>query len=79
VLAVNPVRLCLSFLLLIVFIAPARAQKEDWQPTTQYDLEIKQVRGNPYPEVKDFFGKVQAGDEQQTVLTGGSTNAQKSN
>jgi hypothetical protein len=22
-----------------------------------------------YPEVKDFFGKVQAGDEQQAVLT----------
>lgn len=32
-----------------------------------------------YPEVKDFFGKVQAGDEQQAVLSGGSTNAQKSN
>jgi len=32
-----------------------------------------------YPEVKDFFGKVQAGDEQQAVLIGGSINAQKSN
>jgi hypothetical protein len=32
-----------------------------------------------YPEVKDFFGKVRAGDEQQAVLTGGSANAQKTN
>jgi len=31
-----------------------------------------------YSEVKDFFGKVQAGDEQQAVLrAGGSTSAQK--
>ena len=34
---------------------------------------------NQYGEVKDFFGKVQAGDEQQAVLTGGTTNAQKGN
>jgi hypothetical protein len=32
-----------------------------------------------YKEVKDFFSKVQAGDEEQAVLTGGSTNAQKGN
>lgn len=33
-----------------------------------------------YAEVKDFFSKVQAGDEQQTVLrTGVATNAQKTN
>lgn len=33
-----------------------------------------------YAEVKDFFGKVQAGDEQQAVLrAGGTTSAQKSN
>lgn len=33
-----------------------------------------------YPEVKDFFSKVQAGDEQQAVLrVGGTTSAQKSN
>lgn len=33
-----------------------------------------------YAEAKDFFGKVQAGDEQQAVLrSGGSTSAQKSN
>jgi uncharacterized protein DUF3857/transglutaminase superfamily protein len=34
---------------------------------------------NLYPEVKDFFGKVQAGDELQAVLKGGTTNAQNSN
>ena len=33
-----------------------------------------------FPELKEFFGKVQAGDEQQAVLkVGGSVNAQKSN
>lgn len=33
-----------------------------------------------YSELKTFFGKVQAGDEQQAVLhAGGSTNAQKGN
>lgn len=37
------------------------------------------IRVELYPEVKDFFGKVQAGDEQQAVLSGGSTNAQKGN
>lgn len=33
-----------------------------------------------YPELKDFFSKVQAGDEQQAVLrVGGATSVQKSN
>lgn len=32
-----------------------------------------------YPELKDFFGKVKAGDEQQAVLRGGTVNAQKTN
>ena len=32
-----------------------------------------------YPELKDFFGKVKTGDEQQAVLHGGSVSAQKSN
>ena len=32
-----------------------------------------------YSELKDFFGKVRAGDEQQTVLRGGNANAKKSN
>jgi hypothetical protein len=55
---------------------------ENSQLTTQRTLlfngiffPIKQ-----YPEIKDFFDKVQAGDEQQTVLrAGGSVNAQKGN
>ncbi len=35
---------------------------------------------NQYSEVKDFFNKVQAGDEQQAVLrVGGNVNAQKGN
>ena len=33
-----------------------------------------------YPQVRDFFNKVQSGDEQQAVLrAGGATNAQKGN
>jgi hypothetical protein len=32
-----------------------------------------------YSELKTFFGKVQTGDEQQAVLHGGSTSAQKGN
>jgi hypothetical protein len=35
---------------------------------------------NQYSELKNFFSKVQAGDEQQAVLrVGGSTSAQKGN
>jgi hypothetical protein len=34
---------------------------------------------NKYAELKGFFSKVQAGDEEQAVLRGGSINAQKSN
>jgi hypothetical protein len=32
-----------------------------------------------YSELKDFFGKVKTGDEQQAVLRGGMVNAQKGN
>ncbi|MBZ5530685.1 MAG: hypothetical protein LAO20_04575 [Acidobacteriia bacterium] len=32
-----------------------------------------------YPELKDFFAKVQAGDESQSVLRQGATSAQKAN
>jgi hypothetical protein len=32
-----------------------------------------------YPEIKGFFNSVQSGDEQQVVLRGGVTNAEKSN
>ncbi|MGC2695208.1 MAG: DUF3857 domain-containing protein, partial [Candidatus Angelobacter sp.] len=48
---------------------------------TQRILQVNGIffRLDLYPEVKDFFSKVRAGDEQQAVLTGGSTNAQKSN
>jgi Domain of Unknown Function with PDB structure (DUF3857)/Transglutaminase-like superfamily len=51
------------------------------QLVTQRDLQVNGIffKVELYPEVKDFFGKVQAGDEQQAVLSGGSTHAQKSN
>jgi len=51
------------------------------QLITQRILQVNGIffRVELYPEVKDFFSKVQAGDEQQAVLSGGSTNAQKGN
>jgi len=57
------------------------AQFDGKQLVTQRILQVNGIffRLELYPEMKDFFGKVQAGDEQQAVLTGGSTNAQKSN
>ncbi|MGZ4898382.1 MAG: DUF3857 domain-containing protein [Candidatus Angelobacter sp.] len=57
------------------------AQFDGKQLVTQRILQVNGIffRLDVYPEVKDFFSKVQAGDEQQAVLTGGSTNAQKSN
>jgi hypothetical protein len=68
----------------------ARLGYAGYQNLAQYDgkelitQRILQVNGiffrlEQYPEMKDFFGKVQAGDEQQAVLTGGSVNAQKNN
>ena len=50
------------------------------QLVTQRVLEVNGIffRLELYPEMKDFFGKVQAGDEQQAVLTGGGANTQKS-
>jgi hypothetical protein len=57
------------------------AQFDGKKLVTQRILQVNGIffRVEQYPEVKGFFGKVQAGDEQQAVLTGGSTNAQKSN
>jgi hypothetical protein len=68
----------------------ARLDYASYQNLVQFDgkkivtQRILQVNGiffrvELYPVVKDFFGKVQAGDEQQAVLSGGGTNAQKGN
>jgi hypothetical protein len=68
----------------------ARLRYAGYQNLVQFDgkqlvtQRILQVNGiffklELYPEIKDFFSKVQAGDEQQAVLRGGTTNAQKSN
>ncbi|MGZ4877824.1 MAG: DUF3857 domain-containing protein, partial [Candidatus Angelobacter sp.] len=51
----NPIRLYLSFALLLVFIAPASAQKEDWQPIAQDDLNINQVPGNPGADAVQLY------------------------
>ena len=57
------------------------AQCDGKQLLTQRILQVNGIffRLEQYPEMKTFFGKVQAGDEQQAVLTGGSVNAQKAN
>jgi hypothetical protein len=57
------------------------AQFDGKKLVTQRILQVNGIyfRLEQYQEVKDFFGKVQAGDEQQAVLTGGTTNAQKNN
>jgi hypothetical protein len=65
----------------------ARIDYAAYQNVAQFDGQhlvtqrILQVNGiffklELYPEIKNFFSKVQAGDEQQAVFKGGSTNAQ---
>lgn len=56
-------------------------QSDGKQLVTQRLLQVNGIffKLEQYPDVRDFFGKVRAGDEQQAVLTGGSTNAQKTN
>ncbi|MBZ5504237.1 MAG: DUF3857 and transglutaminase domain-containing protein [Acidobacteriia bacterium] len=58
-----------------------QVQMNGRQLVTQRLLQVNGIffRLDQYPAVRDFFGKVRAGDEQQAVLTGGSTNAQKTN
>jgi hypothetical protein len=66
VFAVDPVRLFLPFVLLTVLIAPASAQKEDWQPISQHDLEIKLVPGNPGADAVQLYYADFINDEEQT-------------
>jgi hypothetical protein len=62
----NPIRLLFSVALLAVFIAPAQAQKEDWQPITQHDLEMKQVPGNPGADAVQLYYADFINDQQET-------------
>ena len=50
------------------------AQFDGKKLVTQRILQVNGIyfRLEQYQEVKDFFGKVQAGDEQEAVLTGGT-------
>ncbi len=68
----------------------ARIDSAAYQNVAQFDgshlvtQRILQVNGiffklELYPEIKGFFSKVQAGDEEQAVFKGGSTNAQNRN
>jgi hypothetical protein len=62
----NPIRLLISVALLAVFIAPAQAQKEDWQPITQHDMEMKQVPGNPGADAVQLYYADFINDQEQT-------------
>jgi hypothetical protein len=66
VFALNPTRLCLLFALFAVFVVPARAQKEDWQPITQHDLEMKQVPGTPGADAVQLYYADFINDQEQT-------------
>jgi hypothetical protein len=66
VLAVNPIRIYLFFAFLIVCVAPADAQKEDWLPITQHDLEMKQVPGNPGADAVQLYYADFINDQEQT-------------
>lgn len=66
VLALNPIRLLFSAVLLAIFVVPARAQKEDWLPITQQDLEMKQVPNNPGADAVQLYYADFINDEEQT-------------
>jgi hypothetical protein len=66
VFALKPIRFFLLLALLAVFIVPARAQKEDWQPITQHDLEMKQVPGNPGADAVQLYYADFINDQEDT-------------
>ena len=47
-------------------MAPAQAQKEDWQPITQHDLEMKQVPGNPGADAVQLYYADFINDQEDT-------------
>ena len=62
----NPIRLLFSVALLAVFIVPAQAQKEDWQPITRQDLDMKAVPGNPGADAVQLYYADFINDQEQT-------------
>lgn len=59
-------RLSLFLALLAISVVPARAQKEDWLPVTQQDLEFKQVPGSPGADAVQLYFADFINDEEQT-------------
>jgi hypothetical protein len=66
VFALNPIRLFLLSIVFTVFVASAYAQKEDWLPITQHDLEMKQVPDNPGADAIQLYYADFINDEEQT-------------
>ena len=62
----NPIRLFLLSVVFTAFVASAHAQKEDWLPITQHDLELKQVPGNPGADAIQLYYADFINDEEQT-------------
>ena len=59
----------------------AETRFDDGQLITRRILQVNGIffEVETYPEIKDFFRKVQAGDEQQTVVQPASASAKKTN
>jgi len=55
---VKLVRTFLSLIFIVFLVVSARAQKEDWLPVTQQDLEIKQVPGSPGADESSFIMRI---------------------
>ena len=58
--------LFLLLALIAISVMPARAQKEDWLPVTQQDLEFKQVPGSPGADAVQLYYADFINDEEQT-------------
>ena len=65
VLRVKLFRIFLSMAFFAFFVVPALAQKEDWLPITQQDLEIKQVPGNPGADAVQLYFADYINDQDQ--------------
>lgn len=60
------VRTFLSFVFIALAVVSAQAQKEDWLPVTQQDLEIKQVPGSPGADAIQLYYADYINDQEQT-------------
>lgn len=60
------IRFFLSLVFLAASVVPAIAQKEDWLPITQQDLQVKQVPGTPGADAIQLYFADYINDQEQT-------------